>query len=360
MLTSTHSFLVNKNNLKDYKIEEQSLPEIQEGEALLKVEKYMFSSNNITYGVIGHRFRYWEFYPVNETYGIIPVWGYTRVVESKHEGLQKGDVFHGYLPMSQYFKVKVEKASEQGFVDASSHRVELPKIYNYYTNSNTELEKQNDFLNYLLVTRTTFSTSFLLYDYISKANFFDAKQIILTSASSKTALGLAHLLHKNKSNDNKEIIGLTSARNVEFVEKTGYYDKVIKYGDAIEVIDNQSSIIIDMAGSATLLHKLADYLGDGFKQAVQVGLTDWESERVEKKLPNAAVFFAPSQVQILFKEHGKAKAMQIIMSEMMDFTATIQKHLSIEYTNNMDEVGLLFEKFLNGNIEPNKGYIVEV
>ena len=51
---------------------------------------------------------------------------------------------------------------------------------------------------------------------------------MIASASSKTALGLAHLL---KANERATVIGLTSPGNVGFVESTGAYDRVVPYGD---------------------------------------------------------------------------------------------------------------------------------
>ena len=50
---------------------------------------------------------------------------------------------------------------------------------------------------------------------------------MLSSASSKTAFGLAHLLHA--SGNGIKVIGLTSARNVAFVKSLGCYDEVVTY-----------------------------------------------------------------------------------------------------------------------------------
>ena len=49
---------------------------------------------------------------------------------------------------------------------------------------------------------------------------------MLSSASSKTAYGLAHLLHRR---DGIKVIGLTSASNVAFVKSLGCYDEVVTY-----------------------------------------------------------------------------------------------------------------------------------
>ena len=86
-------------------------------------------------------------------------------------------------------------------------------------------------------------------------NFFDSDQIILTSASSKTALSLAFLLKKNKVLDQKKVIGITSKNNINFLLNIGFYDKVISY-DSLESERNKSKVIvIDFAGNSDYLKK---------------------------------------------------------------------------------------------------------
>ena len=74
------------------------------------------------------------------------------------------------------------------------------------------------------------STSYLLEHYITRHDFYGARNVVITSASSKTALGFGHFLtqgHKDKCH----AIGLTSARNKAFVEMTGCYDEVLTYDE---------------------------------------------------------------------------------------------------------------------------------
>ena len=63
---------------------EQLGDDIQEGEVLLKVEKFSFTSNNVTYGVAGDTIGYWNFFPAinnpDNTWGCIPVWGFAQLI----------------------------------------------------------------------------------------------------------------------------------------------------------------------------------------------------------------------------------------------------------------------------------------
>ena len=73
---------------------------------------------------------------------------------------------------------------------------------------------------------------------------------MLSSASSKTAFGLAHLLH---TRDNGiKVIGLTSAGDTAFVKSLGCYDEVVTY-DSVNSLPADSPVAyVDMAGSSAL------------------------------------------------------------------------------------------------------------
>ncbi|MFX9703743.1 DUF2855 family protein, partial [Acinetobacter baumannii] len=69
--------------------------------------------------------------------------------------------------------------------------------------------------DYQALLRPLFMLSFLVDDFLAEHEMFGASRVLLSSASSKTAVGLAHLLHTRKG---VKVIGLTSAANVDFVK----------------------------------------------------------------------------------------------------------------------------------------------
>jgi hypothetical protein len=78
-----------------------------------------------------------------------------------------------------------------------------------------------------ILFRPLFWTSFLLADQIVDQDFHGAAQIVFSSASSKTAYGTAAMLQ----GQGRDIVGLTSARNVEFTDGLGCYDVVMSSDD---------------------------------------------------------------------------------------------------------------------------------
>ncbi|MEM6379833.1 MAG: DUF2855 family protein, partial [Bacteroidota bacterium] len=93
-------FQVKKSNLTEGRIVEISNPDLEESQILLEVEKFAYTSNNITYAVAGHTLQYWDFFPPaqneNKEWGIIPVWGTAKVTQSKAQGVNEGDRIFGY------------------------------------------------------------------------------------------------------------------------------------------------------------------------------------------------------------------------------------------------------------------------
>ncbi|MBN0091513.1 DUF2855 family protein, partial [Pseudomonas aeruginosa] len=116
-------------------------------------------------------------------------------------------------------------------VDASEHRRNLPSVYNQYLRCSSDpLYRASDEALQMLL-RPLFTTPFLLDDFLAEHAFFGATDLLLSSASSKTAIGLAFLLQRNRAQRGQDyrIVGLTSAGNRAFVEGLGCYDELLAY-----------------------------------------------------------------------------------------------------------------------------------
>ena len=111
---------------------------LADGEILLKVERFSFTANNVTYAAIGAQIGYWQFFPPHATgpdnadWGIVPVWGFGEVVASKNEVIEIGERCYGYFPLADYLKILPMRISDARFVDGAHHRADLPAVYNNY------------------------------------------------------------------------------------------------------------------------------------------------------------------------------------------------------------------------------------
>src|SRR5437870_8377582 len=100
------------------------------GQALLRVDHFALTANNVTYAVFGDAMRYWSFFPTTPGRGRVPVWGYADVEASRAQGMDEGQRVYGYLPMATHLAVTPDRITSGTFVDAAAHRAELPPVYN--------------------------------------------------------------------------------------------------------------------------------------------------------------------------------------------------------------------------------------
>jgi hypothetical protein len=180
-----------------------------------------------------------------------------------------------------------------------------PPIYNQYTRVAAHPGYERDREPHLALFRPLFTTSFLLDDFVAGENFFGAGAgaVVLSSASSKTALGLAFLL---RARGRCRVVGLTSRAHEAFVRQTGYYDTVLAY-DAVPSLPREPpAVFVDFAGNGTLLSAVHRQLGDGLRFSSRVGVTHWDRMGAADDLPGPApvFFFAPDQARKRVAEWG--------------------------------------------------------
>ncbi len=196
---TTRTLTVHRDDLKAVEYTETVHPQtVAKGKVLLQLQHFGLTSNNITYAVLGERMNYWDFFPTQDGHGIVPVWGMAKVVASGHPDVKVGERFYGYYPMGTHLVVAPQRVHEAGFVDGSEHRASLPSVYNYYANTDFDPAIRPDTEALVAIYRPLFATSYLLEQFLSDQQFFGASQLLITSASSKTAQILAVLVAQRK------------------------------------------------------------------------------------------------------------------------------------------------------------------
>lgn len=357
-------FIVDLNNLQSAKtIEKEYANDLQPNQVLLKIDKFAFTSNNITYAVIGHKIGYWKFFPTQEGHGIIPAWGFADVVASSHADVTVGQRFYGYFPMSSHLLVTAGKVQPHGFMDVTTHRQALPPIYNFYTNTSQDPLYTKETEELQSIYRPLFTTSFLIEDLLTEQAYFGAQNIVLTSASSKTAQALAFLLalRKKEQNLNIQIVGLTSAANVDFVTQMGWYDQTLTYDEINKLNKEEPHVTVDFSGNHQTQYQLQTHLNENLKYNCLVGLVDWKNQQGEQQLPKKGeFFFAPTYGQKRQKEWGVAGFQQRIGAAWQQFAQHVRASVAVTNPIGVDALEQLYVNTLNGNIDPKKGHTVAI
>ena len=167
-------FLVARDDLHRCRFEEGDPPALEPGQALLAVDSFGLTSNNITYAKFGEAMSYWSFFPAEDGWGRVPVWGFARVIASSHDAVDAGERVYGYLPSSSELVVTPARVDTRGFLDAAPHRARLPPAYNCYLNVNADPVYDADSEDQQMLFRPLFFTSYLIDDFLDDAGMFGA------------------------------------------------------------------------------------------------------------------------------------------------------------------------------------------
>ena len=324
------------------------------GCALFRIDTFGLTANNVTYAVVGDLMGYWRFFPAaDEPWGRVPVWGFAEVEASSHAEVAEGERYFGYWPMSSHVLLEPVSVGPHGFTDGAAHRADLSPIYNRYQRaapSDADAEARRSILQPL------FATSFLLDDWLGTAEMFGADAVVVSSASSKTALGLAHLL---SGRQRARVIGLTSPAHVDFVKSTGAYDGVIAYGDLSAGLGDGTAVFVDLAGDPGVLHAVHGHFGPSLQRSVQVGFTHHDSPTAAEGLPGPQpeLFFAPDHAQRRSAEWGAAGFAERLEAARAGFDQGPGASIVIDRRKGSDEVTAAWLQAVDGRADPSTGVV---
>jgi hypothetical protein len=287
------------------------------------------------------------------------VWGFGDVIASKHPNVAEGERLFGYFPMATHLVIEAAEVTKRALRDAAAHRQAVAPVYNAYariTGDPAFAGRQGD---YQALLRPLFMVSFLVDDYLAENAFYGARSVMLSSASSKTAFGLAHLLHGRAD---LRVIGLTSAANADFVKSLGCYDEVVTYDRVTSLPTNSPVAFVDMAGNSGLREKLHRHFGDGMKYSGRIGLTHRSSSPDEPELPGAKPrwFFAPDQIRKRAKEWGPGGVDKRFGVAWSGFAPTLDRRLTVTEGRGLAAVRQIYLDTLNGRIPPEQGYMLSL
>jgi hypothetical protein len=350
--------LVDRSDLTNSRVATRPVPELADGEILFSLERFGFSANNITYATLGDAMGYWRFFPAEDGWGSVPVWGHAIVQESRCPGVEVGSRFFGYYPLSTNLVAQPIKVTASGFMDGAAHRIDLPAVYQRYVRVADAEQADAVAEDQQSLWRPLFMTSYGAADFIVENKAFGASTLLLTSASSKTAMGIAFCLKLLEAD--LEIVGLTSPGNFEFTKALGYYDRVLTY-DEIDQVGTDPQIVMDLAGNESILESVTENAGDQLLRTVIVGGTHWQEREgsLTSSPEGTELFFLPSWIEKRAAEWGPAELFARGDKAWEDFVPTTDSWLRIEEHVGVDEINTVYQDVLAGNNRPDVGLVLE-
>jgi hypothetical protein len=353
-------FLVKRDDIHECRIAESDDAELADGQALLRVDRFGLTANNITYAVFGEAMSYWEFFPAEDGWGRVPMWGFADVERSGAEGLEPGTRVYGYLPPSSHLVVTPASADGRGFVDGSPHRAKLPSAYQRYELVEADPFYRADTEDMQMLLRPLFFTSFLIDDQLADEGLATCGPVVIASASSKTAIAAAFLLAQREG---VELVGLTSPRNEEFVTGLGIYDRTVVY-DEIDSLERRPATFVDMAGDGDVRRAVHSHFGDDLAYSMVVGATHWNEMGGggggDLPGPAPALFFAPDRVVKRSADWGAGELQTRVADAWHPFCEWAAGWLEVIEGRGFESLKDAYLDVLEGRVDPRRADVLSL
>ena len=367
MKYQSHDFIFNPDDFRDAKFvsgASYDTDTLTDGEVIIEIDRLALTANTISYGIAGKSglIRYLESFPAPQGYARMPFWGFGNIVASAHPELGVGERLYGFYPPSTYLLTKMDKVKPTSCRDMTACRGSIPAFYSEYARVAAEPGYAPEFDDMQSLLRPVISTSFLLENYITRHAFYGASNVIITSASSKTAFGFGHFLVNNHA-DKCKAIGLTSAGNKDFVEKIGCYHQVLTY-DQVAMLPHETSVLFDMAGNSRVRGAIHNHLGDHIAYSGTVGATHWESVGADDAAlpgPRPVFWSGPDEIAHLAKESDDpAQMLNLISTRMGGLMIEAAQWLNVTHFNSPEAIKAAYTDMLDSKMTAEQGIIFDL
>lgn len=357
---------IDRDNIAQAELADLADRELAPGEAEFAIDLVALTSNNVTYAALGPKTAilgpdagYWDFFGEPDEAGRLPVWGFATVTRSTVEGVTPGEQFYGYWPFASHAILQAGNVRGPGFVEVSPRRAKLPGGYNVYTRLPALADYRDADRDWWPIYRPLFLTGWLIGDQFEDQDDYGAATVIVSGASSKTAIGFAHTMKAR--GDGPRVIGLASARSRAFTEETGLYDQVIDYADvAILAVDGRVAFV-DFAGNPEATRAVHERFGDDLVIDLIVGITHWDAERGAAPLPGPRPvgFFAPGRMEKRSADWGGPAYRRAVENAWLGFIDDARNLTAIDRRSGGDAALAAYRDAVAGTVDPRVGVLIE-
>ena len=366
MTNARWTIAIDRDDIRRAEIAPLAPATLVDSQIVVAITGYAMTANNITYaalgkpmGLFGNHQGYWDFFSAPGGPGHLPVWGFATVTASKAEGVEVGDDYYGYYPMASHAVLNVAKASANGFTDVTPQRTTLPPIYNQYQRVKALGDYRAEHRDLWPIFRPLFLTGWLIADLLEDEGDYGAAQILIASASSKTAICLG-FAQARRGSPHARTVGLTSFTSVANLAKRGVYDAVMGYDDISALDPAVPCVLIDMAGNGAVTAAVHQHFGDALRASIIVGKSHWDASPNQTTLPgaNRQGFFAPGRAQKRIADWGGAEFGRRMAAAWLAFMDIAPTLTSPDHRSGSAAALAAYQEMLGGKADPAKGLLI--
>ncbi len=364
--TTAWEIAIDRDDIRDARCAPLPGAALQAGEVRVSIDLVALTANNITYavfgkpsGLFGNDQGYWDFFSPPGTPGRLPVWGFATVIDSACDGVTVGESFYGYYPLASHAVLTPGRVGPHGFTDVTPRRTSLPAIYNSYSRIAALADYRAHDHDYWPVFRPLFLTGWLIADQFADEDGYGAAQIIIASASSKTAIGLGHSLKSLAPG--MRSIGLTSASNVAALTALHIYDVVLGYDDVASLDPATPSAFVDMAGNEAVTRSVHGHFGNALTHSMVVGKSHWDAAAADSAAlpgPQRLGFFAPARSEKRSADWGREEFGRRIGSAWLAFMQRAPTLTTLERIQGSDAALAAYHALLDGRAPASRSLLL--
>ncbi|MER7012742.1 DUF2855 family protein [Saccharopolyspora sp. NPDC000359] len=352
--TDTWDLLFDRDDLTRHEVREVSPALLRPGQVRLAVERFGLTTLTATYALFGDSpLRFFDAFPAPQGFGRVPVWGFARVVESRAEGVAEGSRFFGYLPMSTHFTVTPEPVAG-GFLDAGQQAVP----HDWYRTYEAVAPDAGDLDDLRALLHPLFPCSFTLAEVIDQQRTQGVKSVLISSASCRTALGLAELLLRR---DDLSVTGVTSGEHKSFVLERKLHDSVLSYDELGTDLVTGPTVFIDFTNSAERIRAIYRHAGDQLRTTFLAGFTHPSTSFAPPEVgdPQPQQYFTPAVEEQIMAEVGTDAYRSRFRQAEEEFLTRTQSWMEVQRGSGPEAVADAFRSVLRGAHQPSAGMVLK-
>lgn len=359
------TLVVDRARIDQVELRTTPLAPLADGHVRLRIEPLALTANTITYAQFGDLLGYWGFYPVDLPWGAVPAIGWATVAESAVAGVDVGARLYGWYPMATSVDLRAA-ATADGLRDDGEHRLAHAPTYRSFTadpavSAATAAGGDDEERHALL--RGLSGTGQLIAGFLSDDRFAGTEQVLVLSASSKTAAGYAFAARqaRERTGSGPEVVGFTNERNEAFVRDLGIYDEVRTYASVDAGVAPRSTAIVDVSGVASVVAALHAQLGDRIVHSMVVGKSHHDAAPAEVSGgPAPELFFAPSEVERQIALVGADGFRTAIAEGATAFVEDSRRWLEVERHRGPEAFAAAWARALSGEVPPSVGVVASL
>ncbi|MEM1434407.1 MAG: DUF2855 family protein [Pseudomonadota bacterium] len=328
---------------------------LDDGEIRVVIDRLGLSANNVSYAAAGEMLGYWAHFSTDETWGVVPVWGFATVTESRAAEIPVGEQLFGFLPMASEHIFRPQAVDALCFADGAAPRANLHPWYTrlYRCAADPVFVPERADIQPLLWA--LFMTGWMMAEDLGDG----VDSVYLSSASSKTALALGWAL---KHSDRRvPTVGMTSPGNLAFVERLGVYQRVVTYDEPQFASASERCAYVDFAGNSALTSQVHVGLAEKLVDSVLIGATHRapSAEPLPMPGPSPRFFFIPDVAEAKADTLGFSTYHERFARVWRDFADWSSTWLRIEAAQGSVAIEEGYQTLLHGDVAPNTAKVYQ-